>query len=164
MGKKLIIGLITGIAITLVFLSPSMLSNLRDHVHIEAGLRGSENLWTNANFTEAASDPEEHRGDRVELEGLFFNTLSYDNNEGLVGLEIYLGGKDELVGNPLDTSKRILAGYNSTLASSLSYGDCLHLKGHIAGKAMITTMDGHVIEPAYIKVESLETVPCPASG
>jgi len=164
MGKKLIIGLLLIALVGYAVINTPLSSYVKSHVEFNVSFGSPKNIWVNSNFTEATGNLGEHSGDRVEIDGLLFNAMSYNNSEGRVGLEVYLGNKQQLVKAPLDTTRRILVGYNSTLAGTLSYGDCIHVSGHIAGEATVTTLDGHVIKPPYIKASNVTIIPCSTLG
>ncbi|MCE4614519.1 MAG: hypothetical protein F7B60_03200 [Desulfurococcales archaeon] len=119
----------------------------------------SSNLWTNDNFTQAATDPMSHKGDKVNLTLLMFNNLDIS---GLKGMEAYLGTVQQLQANPMDASRRVYISYNpETLTDNIAPGDCIHITGTIEGIAHITTQDNSLINVTYIKTGTIEETPCP---
>ncbi|MCE4606848.1 MAG: hypothetical protein F7B59_05920 [Desulfurococcales archaeon] len=120
--------------------------------------KGSSNHWTNDNFTQAATDPMSHKGEKVNLTLLMFNNLDIS---GLKGMEAYLGTVQQLQANPMDASRRVYLSYNpGETSGSIVPGDCIHVTGTIEGVAHITTQDNSLINVTYIKSNTLEKVPC----
>jgi hypothetical protein len=118
----------------------------------------SSNMWTNNNFTQAATDPTSHKGDHVNLTLIMFNNLDIS---GLKGMEAYLGTLQQLQANPYDTSRRVYLSYNpETLNENVVPGDCIHITGTIEGVAHINTQDNKLINVTYIKTSTLEKTPC----
>ncbi|MEB3756977.1 MAG: hypothetical protein GSR79_09015 [Desulfurococcales archaeon] len=118
----------------------------------------TSNLWTNENFTQAATDPMNHKGDKVNLTLLMFNNLDI---QGLKGMEAYLGTVQQLQSNPMDASRRVYLSYNpEALKDNVVPGDCIHITGTIEGVAHITTQDNSHINVTYIKTNTIEETPC----
>ncbi len=122
-------------------------------------------VWTNGNFSAAASDPQSHYKERVSLDVYIFNSFKLKN--GAVAYDAYLGAPAQLQQDPYNTAKRILLTYpNSTITSE----GCYHLTGYIAGQATVTTMDGTEVHPVYIRASSVSmlganaTAQCPMTA
>jgi len=120
--------------------------------------RETSNLWTNDNFTQVATDPMSHKGDKVDLTLLMFNNLDIS---GLKGMEAYLGTLQQLQANPMDASRRVYLSYSpEKLSDNIAPGDCIHITGTIEGMAHITTQDNSLINVTYIKADTMEKTPC----
>jgi hypothetical protein len=139
-----------------IYTHPSVI----DKVHVQVG---ETTTWTNANFSAAASDPQSHMGEKVDLKAMVFNEMPKDGriDKNAMEIEAYMGSASQLRANPMDTSKRIYVSYDQ---GSINYvpvmGQCIEIKGKIAGVVSLTTMDGSKLYPLYIKAESISVIPC----
>ncbi|MCD6301555.1 MAG: hypothetical protein J7L82_05740 [Staphylothermus sp.] len=112
---------------------------------------GETKTWTNNDFYKVAENPEDYVGDKVSLEGVYFNSINMSGEPDVIGLEVFMGTADEYQSNPYDTSKRIFVLAPRDVGENLEYYTCLHVEGTIGGEATVTTMDGSVFHHVYIE-------------
>jgi hypothetical protein len=129
--------------------------DLKGNLSITRGTSsGTRVLWTNSNFTIAASDPSSHYGENVSLDAYVFNTFKL--RDGTRVYEAYIGSKQALEKNPYDTSRRIVLAYpNGTIEAE----GCYHLTGYIAGQATVTTASGAEIHPVFVRAGAVVASP-----
>ncbi|MCE4620278.1 MAG: hypothetical protein F7C33_04565 [Desulfurococcales archaeon] len=126
-------------------------------IHGNITVTSQEKLWTNANYSKAAADPDSSQGDKVSLNVYVFNKLNVTKNGHLVtAYEAYLGDSNSLAGDPYNTAKRILY----AAPGPQQVGACIHLEGVIRGVATVTTNDGSTINPLYIEASSTSPISC----
>ena len=129
------------------------------------GTSSSSVVWTNGNFSTAASDPQSHYKEPVSLDVYIFNSFKLKN--GATAYDAYLGTPAQLQQDPYNTAKRILLTYpNATITSE----GCYHVTGYIAGQATVTTLDGTEVHPVYIRASTVSllsanaTAQCPLTA
>lgn len=151
MGLKAVILIIILLAIGYLILTGG-------EIDINIGTNNtSTTLWTNQNFTNAATNPLDHKGDKVSLDLLVFNQL---NASGKTGVEAYMGTTQQLQDNPTDESRRVYISYDPTTTTPPQPGDCIHVTGTIQGQAHITTLDGDTVNVTYIQATQITQTTC----
>ncbi len=142
-----------------LFMFPETITNLINDGKIEINI-GTSSTWTNENFSTVAEDPTDYGGDRVKLNGYFFNKINITDNNEVIGLEVFLGSKNDLLNNPMDTNRRILVVVPKNLEENLQPESCVFIDGTIKGVAKVTMIDGTVINPIYIEGNKVTETTC----
>lgn len=142
-----------------LFMFPETITNIISDKGIEIKI-GETATWTNENFSTVVDNPTDYTGDHVRVNGFYFNAINISGTNDVVGLEVFLGSKDDLLNNPLDTNRRILVGVSRSVEENLPVGTCIMIDGTIKGEARVTTMDGTIINPVYVESNSVTEINC----
>ncbi len=138
---------------------PETITNLTNDGKIEVNI-GTSSTWTNENFSTVAENPTDYTGDHVKLNGFFFNKINITDNNEVIGFEVFLGSKNELLNNPMDTNRRILVVVPKSLEGNLQTESCIFIDGTIKGVAKVTMIDGTIINPIYIESNKVTETTC----
>ena len=114
--------------------------------------------WSNEDFHQVTSAPEEHIGENVTLKLYIFNKFTANSSSKTVEVyDAYLGNTTDLEDDPYNTTKRVVL---YPVSGDLPLEQCVTIEGYIAGKATVVTGSGQTISPTLIRVVSYTQADC----